>query len=165
MNDFKLIANKVELDLFEGFGVDITKQIEDILDTSKRKTDFTKTIEIPSTPKNDEFFKYTFDNNIDNINFNINKAFEATIRIGENEIISGSLQLINILNNNDLRTYEVILTGRLKSLVESFAEHTLSSLDLSRYNHIRNKTTIISSLTNHVYINDVLTPIGENGIG
>ena len=57
MNNFQIVSNGQILDTYENISVSFNYQIEDILDITKRNTSFSKTISIPGTPFNNEFFK------------------------------------------------------------------------------------------------------------
>jgi len=157
MNKYIITANGIQLETFEDFGISLNYQIEDILDITKRKTNFSKTIELPGTPSNNQFFQQIFDVNIDNINFNPNLRIPANIRIGDNEILNGNLQLINIVvDNKDIR-YEVVIAGTLKDIINSIQDYYISDLDFSEYNHIRNRSNIINSWDYNIVKNGSIT--------
>ena len=145
INKYNIIAQGVSLDTFEQVDISLNYQIDDILDISKRNTSYSKTINLPGTPVNNKFFKQIFDVNIDNISFNPNRRISAIIRIGDNEIFKGFLRLSNIYINNKEITYDVSFTGILKDIMSEIEDYTLRDLDLSRYNHTRNRTTQINS--------------------
>jgi hypothetical protein len=145
MNKYTITAEGKPLDTFDDFGISLNYQIEDILDVTKRKTNFSKTIELPGTPNNNLFFEQIFDVNVDSTNFNPNISIPANIRIGDNEILNGRLQLLNIIiDNKDIR-YEVIVAGSLRDIMSTFQDYYLSDLEFSKYNHTRDRDTIIKS--------------------
>ena len=129
MNKYIITAQGKPLDTFDDFNISLNYQIEDILDITKRKTNFSKTIELPGTKNNNLFFQQIFDVNIDNINFNPNLRIPANIRIGDNEILVGNLQLINIINENKDIRYEVVVAGSLKDIINTFQDYYISDLD------------------------------------
>ena len=153
MNKYIITAQGKPLDTFDDFNISLNYQIEDILDITKRKTNFSKTIELPGTKNNNLFFQQIFDVNIDNINFNPNLRIPANIRIGDNEILVGNLQLINIINENKDIRYEVVVAGSLKDIINTFQDYYISDLDYSEYNHERNRGNIINSWTHLLEIN------------
>lgn len=164
MNNYQLIANKEKLDTFEDFNISLNYAITDITDITKRKTNFSKTIELPGTPNNNLFFKQIFDVNIDNITFNPTFRPPVTVRVGDNDVITGNLQLINVVVNNNEITYEVVIAGTLKNIISDIKDYYLTDLDLSEYNHIRNRDNIIDSWDYKVRINGNLTSV-DKGIG
>lgn len=153
MNKYIIEANGKPLDTFDDFNVSLNYQIEDIMDITKRKTNFSKTIELPGTKNNNLFFQQIFDVNIDNINFNPNLRIPANIRIGDNDILNGNLQLINIINENEDIRYEVVVAGTLKDIINTFQDYYISDLEYSEYNHERNRENIINSWTHLLQIN------------
>lgn len=160
MNSYKIVANDQDLDTFEGESVSLNYQIEDILDIEKRNTNFSKTINLPGTKGNNLFFNQIFDVNIDNINFNPNVKIPASITIGDNTVMDGNLQLLNISIVNEEVEYQVAVFGTLKNIVNDFGDYTLRNLDLSEYDHTRNQATIAASWYNTIKYNgnDIYAP-------
>jgi hypothetical protein len=156
-NKYSIVVSGLELDTYEESDISLNYQIQDILDISKRNTSFSKTIKIPGTPKNNEFFNQIFDVNIDNISFNPNKRMPAIIRVGDNEIFNGYLRLANIYNKNKQIDYDVIILGSLKDIMKSIEDYTLRDLNLDKWNHIRNATAETESWAWRVMENGVLT--------
>lgn len=165
MNIYTIIANGQELDTYDDFDISLNYQIDDILDPGKKKTNFSKTIELPGSSFNNKFFKQVFDVNIDNVSFNPTRSIPTSIRTSDNEIMSGSLQLLNINNDNGEIYYEVVIYGVLKDIFTKFDDSNLTQLDLSEYNHIRNTENIINSWNYKIkYLNnDVSFGIPGNG--
>lgn len=157
LNKYIVVAEGRNLDTYEELDISLNYQIEDILEISKRKTDFSKTITLPGTPKNNKFFNQIFSVNIDNISFNPNVRIPAQIRIGDNEIFKGFLRLTNIYIDNKEVKYEINISGSLKDIMKNIENYTLRDLDLSEYQHTRNASTIQESWAYRVYINSGLT--------
>ena len=149
---FQLISNGIQLDTNDNINVSLNYMLDDVLDISKRNTSFSKTITLPGSPINNKYFKHIFDVNVDNINFNVNRKIPAVIRNGDAELMSGDLQLINIKINNEEISYEVVVAGLLKNIINEAADYTLRNLDFSFYDHYRTKDSIQKSWS---YINNV----------
>lgn len=66
--------------------------------------------------------------------------------------MSGNLQLKNIIINNELIQYEVVIYGILNDVIKKFNDYTLGNIDLKDYNHTRNKSAILNSWK---YINNL----------
>jgi hypothetical protein len=165
MNKFQVIANGQILDTYDNLSVSMNYQVEDILDITKKTTNYSKTITLPGTPFNNKFFKQLFEVNIDTITFNPKKSIPSIIRVGESEVMKGSMQLLNIIVNNKQVDYEVVVVGQLKSIVDVWGDLGLENLDLSEYNHIRSKTNIINSWTYTIKRFGSDVSIGEGGTG
>lgn len=165
MNSFSVVANGQTLDTYEDISVSLNYQVEDILDITKKTTNFSKTITLPGTPFNNKFFKQLFEVNIDTITFNPKKSIPALIRIGEQEVLNGNLQLLNVTRNDNSVDYEVVISGRLKNIMDEWGDLNLKNIDLSQYNHTRSKTNIVNSWTYTIknFGND--TSYGQGGNG
>jgi len=146
-NQFKIYANGVVLDTYDDFNISLNYQISDITDITTRKTSYSKTIRIPGTKTNNDFFKNIFELNIDisNTSYNPKIALPCSVRIGDEEVFAGNLQLLQVITNQKLVEYEIIVTGLLKNILFKFADYYLQDLNLSEYNHERNLTTVPNS--------------------
>lgn len=146
-NQFQIYANNTLLDTYDDLELSLNYQITDITDITSRSTSFSKTIVIPGTINNNEFFKNIFELNIDLSvsSYNPKVAIPCSISIGDNQVFVGNMQLLKVVKNQKLVEYEVIVTGILKNILYNFGDYFLSDLDLSEYNHTRNKTTISDS--------------------
>ena len=166
INQFKIISRGKEIDTYDDFDISLTYQIDDIEDVSTKKASFSKTIVIPGTPNNNAFFVNIFEINIDisNTSFNPKKSLPVQIAIGDEIVFYGNLQLLNIITNQKLVEYEVVITGLFKNIIVAFADYYIAQLNLDEYDHYRNITNIQLSYNNDIYINGVLT--NENpGVG
>ena len=146
-NQFKIYANNVALDTYEEFSISLNYQITDITDIGKRSTSFSKTIIIPGTKINNEFFKNIFELNVDlsTTSYNPKIAIPCQILIGDEMVFQGNMQLLQIITNHKLVEYEIIITGILKNILYNFGDYYLQDLDLSEYNHTRSIPVITNS--------------------
>ena len=60
MNRFSVIAAGRTLDTYDDLSVSINYQVEDILDITKKTTNFSKTITLPGTPHKQSILQATF---------------------------------------------------------------------------------------------------------
>jgi hypothetical protein len=146
-NQFQIYANNTLLDTYDDFELSLNYQITDITDITTRQTSFSKTIVIPGTSSNNEFFKNIFELNIDLSisSYNPKVAIPCSVAIGDEQVFVGNLQLLKVIKNQKLVEYEIIITGILKNILYNFGDYFLSDLDISEYNHTRNKTNIANS--------------------
>ncbi len=110
-NQLQIIANGNYLDTYDNWDVALTYQIQDIVDITKKTTSFSKTILIPGTKTNNEFFQNIFDVNVDLAvtSYNPKISVPAQIRIGDQLVFEGNLQLLQIIQNQKLVEYEIII--------------------------------------------------------
>ena len=161
---YELVTPYGNLDTLYDYDISLNYSVNDILDLGKSKTAYSKTILLPGTTTNNQFFKQLFEVNIDNISFNPKKKLSVIVKIGGNDVIDGYLQLLNInINNKDI-TYEVNIVGKISDLFNKISDLTLKTIDLSEYNHYRTKDNIQKSWSNQIYKNNNLIQ-SENGDG
>ena len=165
-NQFQIFANNTLLDTYDDLELSLNYQISDITDITSRSTSFSKTIVIPGTTNNNEFFKNIFELNIDLSvsSYNPKVALPCSITIGDDEVFVGNMQLIKVIKNQRQVDYEVIITGILKNILYNFADYFLTDLDISEYNHTRNKSNIANSWDYQIIKNQVgydATGLGE----
>ena len=164
-NQLQIIANGNYLDTYDNWDIALTYQIQDIVDITKKTTSFSKTILIPGTKTNNEFFQNIFDVNIDLAvtSYNPKISVPAQIRIGDQLVFEGNLELLQIIQNQKLVEYEIIITGILKNVLYNFGDYYLTQLNLEEYNHTRNIESISGSWIYNIYKNGNL--IDATGLG
>jgi hypothetical protein len=143
----RLIASGQELDMFDEVQLNVTYSIEDILDLSSRRSEYTREFNLPGTKKNKEFF-----NNIQEVNIDVKRSFliaiPAQIFVGDKPIVTGSLRLIKSQNVNNNIVFQVQVTGRFRDLMTEIDKLVPNDLDFSELNHVRNLPTISNSWDN-----------------
>lgn len=164
-NQLQIIANQTYLDTYDNWDVALTYQVLDILDITKRTTSFSKTIIIPGTAKNNDFFENIFDVNVDLsvTSYNPKISVPSQIRIGDQLIFEGNLQLLQIIQNQKMVEYEIIITGVLKNVLFNFGDYYLTQLNLDEYNHTRSISAITNSWNYNIIKNGSL--INATGLG
>ena len=165
MAQYQLVTEFGELDLSEDFQAAITKQLEDVTNLTKRKSDYTKTLDLYGSPNNNKFFKMIYDVNLNGevIGFNPMKKVSAYIRCGMHQIITGNLQLLAVKNNQKRIIYQVSIAGTIRDVITDLGDITFADLDFSEYNHVRNQTNIVDSWHYKIYKNG--NPIQLQGPG
>jgi hypothetical protein len=170
INQFKIVSLGRELDTYDDIDISLTYQIDDIEDITVKKSSFSKTIILPGTPTNNDYFKNIFDVNIDisETSYNPKKALPVQVLIGDELVFQGNLQLLNIITNQKQVDYEIVITGVFKNIIIAFADYYLNQLNLDEYDHYRNTNTITNTWDNYISINNpvssVLTQPGDGYI-
>lgn len=156
INQFKIVSLGKTLDTYDDLNISLTYQIDDIEDITVKKSSFSKTIILPGTPNNNEYFKNIFDVNIDisTTSYNPKKALPIQVLIGDEQVFTGNLQLLNVITNQKQVDYEVVITGIFKNIIISFADYYLTQLNLDEYDHYRTMWRIVDSWTNAININN-----------
>jgi|688.fasta_scaffold03013_25 hypothetical protein len=153
------------VDLFDNEPIELTKSIIELTEPEQRKSDYTKTINIPGTANNNSIFTNIFDVNHsilngDNSNFYVDfdprkKANCILYREGIPQL-RGYLQMtsINILDEQNI-TYELVVYGRVANLFQDVGDNLLSDYDFSEYTHVWNETNVRNSINTSIIINGV----------
>lgn len=140
-----VIVEGFKLDLLADIATDFTYSIQDIRNPDKRTTDFSKTITLPGTPKNNALFAQIFNLNVENqynpaipnigYNFNPNKVAKAVVLVDGIEIFNGILRVINVNIDDAQATYETNVLGRLSDILYALGDAKLSDIDFSDMDH------------------------------
>ena len=150
----ELVIGGYSIDTIEDLDINITKEVYNIDDPSKRQSDFSKSVDIPGSKANDFVFKSLFDvsfsiRNSDQLNPDFNPSKKATCIYYQDTLqqISGYCQLneIKILNNDQV-TYSITIYGKNIDIFSKLTDKTLNDLT-SLGNATWNDTEIVNSWT------------------
>jgi hypothetical protein len=133
------------LDLTQDINTEFTYQIDDIKDFASRNTNFTKTIVLPGTARNNQQFGYVFeftsanffDETSGNVGYNFNAAKQAqcVVYVDKVQIMKGGLRLLEIVKTGGAIEYECAIFGELGGFVNELANGRIEDLDFSVYDH------------------------------
>ena len=150
----ELVIGGYSIDTIEDLDINITKEVYNIDDPSKRQSDFSKSVDIPGSKANDFVFKSLFDvsfsiRNSDQLNPDFNPSKKATCIYYQDTLqqISGYCQLneIKILNNDQV-TYSITIYGKNIDIFSKLTDKTLNDLT-SLGTATWNDTEIVNSWT------------------
>jgi len=141
-----VIVEGYALDLLEDISTDFTYSIQDIREPDKRRTDFSKTIELPGTPRNNALFAQIFDINVENdwtpnqpnigYNFNPNKTAKTVVLVDGIEVFRGVIQVLKVRIEKKEVRYETCVLGRLADILFAMGDKKLSDIDFSDMDHV-----------------------------
>jgi hypothetical protein len=145
-----------ELDLTEEFPISMNFAVQDIRTPGKRDSSFTKTIVIPGTDRNNEFFSKVYDlgyfiqttgtTQYEEGDFNPNLKTLADVYIDNIPQFRGYLKLDRIIRDDwDKISYECTIYGKLKSFWSEMGDKKLTELDMSAYNHTYGSQAVAAS--------------------
>lgn len=167
--NFRLVANDVALDLFKDEEIKISDNVTGLFDLGELPSDFTRTITLPGTKKNNAFFEHVYDISVTNpFLFATNQKVEAYFDFGGIYVASGYLQLnkVNVLANKFIDSYEVNIFGSLSSFAREINRATLNDLTtLESYNHTASWTEITGSWDGELFGGDIVYPMADYGKG
>ena len=164
---FRLVANDVALDLFKDEEIKVSDNITGLFDIGDLPSDFSRTITLPGTKKNNAFFEHVYDISVTNpFLFSTNRKVDAYFDFGGIYISSGYLQLnrVNVIANKFIDSYEVTVYGSLSSFAREINRATLNDLStLSQYDHTASFTTITGSWDGALFGGDIVYPFADYG--
>ena len=139
--------NNYEITLKEALRPAITYALSDIKNPSARKSDYSKTITLPSSKELDKLFNNIFEVNVETLTFNANKKTDITYLAGEEVQLEGYLKLDEVvINDKNKVEYKVSIFGKVGDLFSNIGEKDLVDLiGLDDYNHDRTTGNQINS--------------------
>lgn len=143
----ELYINGQRLDLFDDVDINITYSVQDIENPTNRQSNFSRTIQIPSTTSNDAIFGSIYLFNTWVVDFDPSVKADCLILQSGNQVFEGVAQLLAIKQNESGRTYEIGLYGEAANLFKTIGDAELTDLDFSDLNHVWDSTNIEDSWT------------------
>ena len=150
--------NQISLDLSENsISIALQYSIDDVRNIDKKNSNYSKTITVPGTKKNNKAFGNLFDVNATFDQYNPNLKIDARIVVDSSPVLEGYLQLtkVNKLNNADLQgnqiSYEVVVFDDSVDFIQTLGDKKVEDLNFSTSNHIYNKTNITNAWSAHTY--------------
>ena len=164
---FQLVANGQTLDLFKDEEIKISDNVTGLFDIGELPSEFSRTITLPGTKRNNAFFEHVYDISVINpFLFSTNKKVDAYFDFGGIYISSGYLQLnkVSVIANKYVDSYEVTVYGSLSSFAREINRSTLNDLTtLEQYNHTASFTNISSSWDGDLFNGDIVYPLIDYG--
>lgn len=166
---YKLVASGSILDLFDDEDILVSDNITGLFDVGTLPVDFSRTIMLPATKKNNAFFEHVYDISIDApYLFSTNVKVDAYLDFDGIYLASGYLQLNKVQLKGDLGilSYEVSLFGAISSWGKEINNNYLTDLtSLSQFNHTASYNSITSSWSGSLFNGDIRYPLADYGKG
>jgi hypothetical protein len=164
---YKLVASGSILDLFDDEDILVSDNITGLFDVGTLPVDFSRTIVLPATKKNNAFFEHVYDISIDTpYLFSTNTKVPAYLDFDGIYLASGYIQLNKVVLNGDLGiiSYEVSLFGTVSSFARDMNKYYLTDLStLSSLNHTSSYNSITSSWSGSLFGGDIVYPLADYG--
>jgi hypothetical protein len=126
----------VDLDLMEGFDIELTFSIQDAQDITRRSGTYSKTVTLPSTTRNDNAFRHAY--NVQSFvgGFTPNKRIDCAVWSDGVQVFSGTMQMMAMRVTRGVPTYEISIYGESVSLFSVMGETLLASTaGIDTYDH------------------------------
>lgn len=164
---FKLVADGEILDLFKDEEIKLSNNITGLFDLGILPSDFTRTITLPGSKKNNHFFEFVYDISVENpYTFATNKKVACYLDFDGIYLSDGYLQLnkVNIYQNKFIDSYEVTIYGGLSSFGRDLKRYFLTDLDsLAKFNHTASIESIASSWQGNLFSGSIVYPMADYG--
>jgi hypothetical protein len=165
---FKLIADGEILDLFRDEEIKVSNNITGLFDLGVLPSDFTQTITLPGTQRNNNFFEFVYDISVeDPYTFSTNQKVPCYLDFDGIYLSAGYLLLnkVNVLANKFIDSYEVTVYGGLASFGRDLKRFFLTDLtsSLAQYNHTASLSNITSSWVGNLFSGSIVYPLAEYG--
>lgn len=166
---YKLVASGSILDLFDDEEILVSDNITGLFDVGTLPVDFSRTIVLPATKKNNAFFEHVYDISIDTpYLFSTNTKVSAYLDFDGIYLASGYIQLnkVNLKGDLGIISYEVSLFGTVSSFARDMNKYYLNDLtNLAAYNHTSSYNSITSSWSGSLFNGDIRYPLADYGTG
>ena len=166
---FKLVSGTTILDLYQDEPVFLSDNITGLFDISLLPSTFTKSIKLPATKKNNDFFSHYYDISIESpFLFDTNVKVDAYIDYDGFYLAQGYLQLngVNLGKGKFVDSYDVSIFGLVSSFARDISRSTLNDLStLIQYNHTSSWTNITESWDGNLFSGDIVYPLADYGKG
>jgi len=126
-----LVKNGVEFEevtMFKDETISVTSQLQNIIDISVTKTDFSQSFTVPCDNINNKIFKHWYENFLDN-SINANNRIDAIILVDTKVFRSGNVQLNKVqVEDGKPKNYNLTFFGKLVNLKDLIKEDKLKDL-------------------------------------
>ena len=151
----ELYINDVAIDVAEDIVFPLTYSISDVKEPNKRKRNTSKTIVLPGTKNNNNFFSSAYDLSISNVRNNaIGFNYDPTLRYpcrvlrDGKEIFRGSANLQKVVSMNKVNSFEIVLYSEITNLFQALGDVTVAELGWSDYDFTLSVANIQSTWNN-----------------
>ena len=162
MSDVKVFIEDYEVELHGDEGINIKLNTQDINDISKVNAGYTKDFSVPSTDKNNKFFKHYYNADIKG-GFDARTKKPAKIFLKGLLFISGKIRLSGTtLEGNKITGYRIQFEGDVVDVKDLLGDKKLSDLDYTDVNHDYTSDNIIKGLTGFnggLFNQDIIYPL------
>lgn len=147
---FSEYPDSCEIEITDDIDVPLNLSIANVNDPEKRDASYSRTVQLPGTKENNQYFGHIFEISAEGT-FNANKKVRALIVNGGVQQFFGNCRLDNInrlvngINNYSVVSYDITLFGDLGDLFLELGDTQLNELDFSEYDHTYTKANQKSS--------------------
>lgn len=138
----ELFTARGQADLYPGFNWSINYTTADVINLSKRKASYTKTINLPYTRNNAQIFQGLDQDNSDNIGYDTRKVINCFLQHNGRVLIEGIGIVLSWEVTKERQVIQLQIIQRTKTLISDIKGVALNELDFSKLNHIYNLSEV-----------------------
>lgn len=153
---YQLFINNIELDINKGVVFPLTYSQSDAKNPEKRKRNSSKSIELPGTKRNNQFFMSAWDLSISDVRgdslgfeFDPTLKYPAIVKRNGKEIFRGTVNLQKVIQKKlekaTVNTFQILLYSEITNLMQSLGDITIAELGWSDYDHTLSVVNIENS--------------------
>lgn len=154
----ELFTTRGQVDLKDGFNWSVNYTTADLVDLTKRKTNYTKTVKVPYTANNARIFQGLDQPNADNIGYDTRKFLGCYLQHNGQTLLEGVLIVLSWSRTKEAQEIEIQLLQRTKSLMADLKGVNLNELDFSYLEHDYTIDNIVASYDGFNVVNGTLQP-------
>lgn len=129
MRQVQIYINDQIIDLFDDENIEVSSSVQNINDIAKVFTDFSQQFTVPASPRNNEVFRYYYQNDVED-GFIAKTRQPARIEINYTPFRRGKIQLEGAeLNDGQVQHYVITFYGDIVTLKDLFGDDKLRDLD------------------------------------
>ena len=129
MRQVQIYINDQIIDLFDDENIEVSSSVQNINDIAKVFTDFSQQFTVPASPRNNEVFRYYYQNDVED-GFIAKTRQPARIEINYTPFRRGKIQLEGAeLNDGQVQHYVITFYGDVVTLKDLFGDDKLRDLD------------------------------------
>jgi hypothetical protein len=144
----QLLSDGFNIDLSEDIAIPMNFAIANVRDPSKRQRNFSKTVQLPDTTNNRNFFSGAFSLHVtdDTINFDATAKIEAQLlKNGVPILTKGLIKLNNVTRNHNDLQFEITLFSETIDAFLLLSQINVNELDWSDYTHTLTQANVAAS--------------------
>ena len=134
-----------ELDCIDADPIRLTLSIDELADITMVSSVFSRSFQVPSTVRNEQFFSTAF--MVTGTNFNAATKADAYIQVNGQFFTAGNIRLqkIQVDEKTSSVNYLIIFMGETSDFSSQVGSKLLTDLDFTHLNHTRNYDNIVES--------------------
>lgn len=133
-----------QLDLYDNEPLPLSLSIDNFINIAENSAGYSQVFKMPGTKVNNKFFNHIWKVEADST-FNPHKQTNVILKDNSSDIFVGFMQLTEILNKENVISYNVILFSSAVNLKDLLSGKLMRDLDFSELNHNYTSTEIKSS--------------------